>query len=833
MRSSFGVKVTAALCIGLGMIIVLGLLGYRSMHEFYQSDREVQRLLAVRTLLEAIRLDVEHAEMVQLRFQLTGNPADRDEFQAMTNRVRATIDEASKMLVAPDQKDRLKALERTASDRFQVLAEAIRLRGPDGAAMAMLFGRRGVETGRGIATIVDEIGEHERQMAKAEQERVATNAELMSRITFGGASLAILLLVWVIFVIIRYERDRRRAEGELRGAQERLALALEGSHSAVWDWNLVRNEIYLSAGWSQMLGAPAHETTVTPADLLQLVHPQERDRLQQVVQDALKGVTADYREEHRVRRVVGDWIWILSRGKVVRRDQQGRAVRIAGTNQDISDRKRAELALKEHDERLGLALETAGMASWNWDVASDEISWEDNPGRLLGPMPGGGYSSLRDVVHPEDLVHFIRELDALARTGAAYRDEFRITRTDGRVCWVLARGRAERDSNGKPTRVIGVAQDISESKEAEHALRASEGQMRLITNSVPAVIVYQDTGERIRFCNQMMAKMVGLRPEDAIGRPLREVLGEEVYRKIGPYVRRALAGEEVHFERTQITPTGQMELSVNYVPRRDERGEVEGFYSLATDITELKRLDRMKSEFVSTVSHELRTPLTSIRGSLGVLAGGVAGPLPDKARGFIDIAMNNCERLIRLINDILDMEKIESGKMTFQLRVLDLMELVAQVVKANEGFAAQHKVRLRIVAERPGAKVHADGDRLAQVLTNFISNACKFSTADSSVDIAVSAEGKRIRVGVADHGPGISEEFRKRIFQKFSQADSSDVRQKGGTGLGLSISKAIVEGLGGEIGFETEPAKGATFYFLLPEWHEAVATPAEVAKRNG
>jgi len=348
---------------------------------------------------------------------------------------------------------------------------------------------------------------------------------------------------------------------------------------------------------------------------------------------------------------------------------------------------------------------------------------------------------------------------------------------------------------------------------------------------VPAFISYADADERLRFCNKALATFVGAQPKDLIGRPLRELYGEEVYRTLQPYAQRALAGERVQFQRRQARRDGGViDLDVTYIPRRGPLGEVEGFYALLTDITELKRLDRMKSEFVSTVSHELRTPLTSIRGSLGILAGGVAGPLSDKVRSFIDIAKDNCERLIRLINDILDMEKIESGKMTFQLQVIDLMELIERTLKANEGYATQHGVRLQIVSPLPGAKVHADSDRLAQVLTNLVSNACKFSAAQASVDIAVSELDGRFRVDIIDHGPGISDTFRARIFQKFSQEDSSDMRQKGGTGLGLSISKAIVTGLGGEIGFETEVGKGSTFYFYLPQWHEPGAPPAARAR---
>ena len=827
MATSFSVKVTTAVALSLVVWLALGLIAILSIEEFYSASRALKRMQTVHGHIDAILQDTERAEVVQYRFQLTGDPAASEEFSAMTHRVRGAIGDLGELLAEPEQKERLGQLDRVIADRFKVLAEAIRLRGSGTAAMALLFNERSMDSGTVIHRIAETIAEHDRQMIKAKEEQVLAKATAATWITFFANALAVIVLVWVVIVIRRYEKDRQRVEGELRRAQGRLTLALEASNSAVWDWDLAKDQIYLSAGWSQMLGAPAQESTIAPAALLELVHPDDLEQVRKMVRDTLKGVTADYHEEHRVRRTDGQWIWILSHGRVVQQDPGGRPQRMAGTNLDVTERKRIELALREHDQQLRLAMETAGMAGWRWEVASDEFTWLDTPEHLAGPVPAGGYSSLLDMVHPEDLVHFIRALNDVARGGEVYRDEVRITRGDGRVAWVLVRGRPEREADGKVTQVIGVAQDISEIKEAEQGLRASERQMRLVTNAVPAVISYQDAGERIRFCNQQMSKMLGLRQEEITGRSLRELFGEQAYQQFRPFILRALSGEDVHFERIHQSPRGPVDLSVTYVSRRNEMGEVEGFYTLATDVSDLKRLDRMKSEFVSTVSHELRTPLTSIRGSLGVLAGGIAGPLPDKARGFIDIAKNNCERLIRLINDILDMEKIESGKMTFQLRVFDLMELIEQVVKANEGFAAQHKVRLQVRAARPGPRVNADSDRLAQVLTNFISNACKFSPADSSVEVSVSAEGERLRVAVTDHGPGISEEFQKRIFQKFSQADSSDVRKMGGSGLGLSISKAIVEGLGGEVGFSTEAGKGSTFYFLLPELHEPSQMPAK------
>lgn len=235
------------------------------------------------------------------------------------------------------------------------------------------------------------------------------------------------------------------------------------------------------------------------------------------------------------------------------------------------------------------------------------------------------------------------------------------------------------------------------------------------------------------------------------------------------------------------------------------------------DIKQQKESDRMKSEFISTVSHELRTPLTSIYGALGLILSGAAGEISDNAKDLIDIANNNSSRLINLINDILDIEKIEAGKMKFNIDVLEIMSIVEQTIKDNDAYAQKYNVKYELIESLPEAKIKADKDRLIQVITNLLSNAAKFSSKDSSVKISVLRLDKSIRVTVTDKGPGIPEEFQSQIFQKFAQADSSDSRQKGGTGLGLNICKAIIEKMGGNIGFETKINKGATFYFDLPE----------------
>lgn len=266
-------------------------------------------------------------------------------------------------------------------------------------------------------------------------------------------------------------------------------------------------------------------------------------------------------------------------------------------------------------------------------------------------------------------------------------------------------------------------------------------------------------------------------------------------------------------------------LEYSSIPQRIGKTIVGRVWSY-TDITERQKIERLKNEFVSMVSHELRTPLTSIRGSLSLIVGGVVGEIPLQAKSLIEIAYKNSERLVLLINDILDIEKIESGKMDFNLQPIELIPLVENALEANRAYGQQFGVNFQLDSPgMQGIKVNADSDRLIQVLTNLLSNATKFSPRGETVVITVTVQSDPsnlqpywVRVEVCDRGPGIPEDFRSKIFQKFAQADSSDTRQKGGTGLGLSISRLIIEKLGGQMGFETELNVGTTFYFTLPIW---------------
>jgi signal transduction histidine kinase len=258
------------------------------------------------------------------------------------------------------------------------------------------------------------------------------------------------------------------------------------------------------------------------------------------------------------------------------------------------------------------------------------------------------------------------------------------------------------------------------------------------------------------------------------------------------------------------------------------KGQIEtrGLLRALRYANERKRLERLKDEFVATVSHELRTPLTSMSGSLGLLMGTMAGDLPVATRRLLAVAHKNSQRLVRLVNDILDIEKMQSGGAVFNFGRVDVRSLVEEAIEGNRGLAEGYGVRIRLEGALAVSDVRADPDRLAQVVANLLSNALKFSPAQDEVVVAIEEATDVVRISVRDHGAGISVDFKPHIFERFAQADATNTRQKGGTGLGLSIVKQIVDRFGGETGFTDAPGGGTVFHVELPCWGQFDAAKA-------
>ena len=380
-----------------------------------------------------------------------------------------------------------------------------------------------------------------------------------------------------------------------------------------------------------------------------------------------------------------------------------------------------------------------------------------------------------------------------------------ITRLDAQLL-ALVRARMEADEHSRAR------------EQQQQELLLLNDRLRLAIQAGKAGIFEWNIGANEIACDSQIRELYDLRDESPFSYEVwRQRVHPQDLARVEAGLNCALQSRDSFNEEFRVVWNDGTERYVKSaaVVQRDAEGRPTRVVGLNSDITELKRVDRMKSEFVSMVSHELRTPLTSIRAALGLIASGGVGAVTPKAQNLLQLANRNAERLGVLIDDMLDIEKIESGKLRFDLAPQPLHPIVEQALAVNAAYASAHKVSLQLAAGATEAVVAVDANRLLQVMTNLLSNAVKFSGAGSNVDVTVLADMTRATIEVRDYGRGIAPEFQAKVFTKFSQSDSSDTRSKGGSGLGLAISKALVERMNGHIGFRTSDA-GTSFFVELP-----------------
>ena len=348
----------------------------------------------------------------------------------------------------------------------------------------------------------------------------------------------------------------------------------------------------------------------------------------------------------------------------------------------------------------------------------------------------------------------------------------------------------------------------------EKALKESEEKYHLIFDSAPLGVIHYDNTGIIREFNERFAYIIGEEKDKLVNLSLLNDTHDPNLRQA---ILNTLRGKYGQYEGKSNALAGDKDKDIRLYCRaiQAEDNEILGGVAIMEDITEDKKVERLKSEFVSTVSHELRTPLTAIRGAVGLLNEGVMGDLSNEARKLTEISEVNTKRLLMLIDDILDISKIELGELSYDFQLIDVRIFLEEVVRVMETYARQHNVKLVLKRYCNGVFINGDHDRLMQVMYNLLSNAVKFSPEDRKVIISMECVDEGVKISVADSGPGIPKEFQKVIFDRFTQVDSSDSRRTGGTGLGLSITKALVEKHHGRIDFETG-VDGTTFYIILP-----------------
>jgi PAS domain S-box-containing protein len=420
-----------------------------------------------------------------------------------------------------------------------------------------------------------------------------------------------------------------------------------------------------------------------------------------------------------------------------------------------------------------------------------------------------------DRVHPDDVERIF--------TGTAkvferefYSHEYRFRRADGTYCWLLAQLRLMRDDAGKPTEILGYLLDISDRKRTEATLQEAERRWRSLLENVQLLVVGLDRMGNVEYVNPFFLSLTGYTQAEVLGKNWFEnFLPPSHQQQVNTVFHEVLQDNfHPHYTNPILTKSGEERfIAWNNTLLRDTDGNIIGTTSIGEDITQRQTVERIKNEFISIVSHELRTPLTAIRGSLGLLATGIYDKKPEKAKRMVEIALIDSDRLVRLVNDILDLERLDSGKVTLVKEVCEAADLMQQAVDGVRAIADSAAITLCVYPV--SAQVCAAPDSIIQTLTNLLSNAIKFSPPNTTITLTAQPQSDHVLFQVKDQGRGIPADKLEAIFGRFQQIDVSDSRSKGGTGLGLAICQSIVQQHGGHIWAESTLGEGSTFYFTL------------------
>jgi two-component system sensor histidine kinase VicK len=491
------------------------------------------------------------------------------------------------------------------------------------------------------------------------------------------------------------------------------------------------------------------------------------------------------------------------------------------SGQDVTEQRNMERALLSSEERyretVGNSLGFVFTCTMDGRLTSLNAFTAETLGYRAEALIGRAFADLLDagdVKTFEDCLHTLE-------TKEEWQGALSLRRSDGIYRRIAFRSRRMELPGERPF-ILNHGMDVTEQHEAEEALHLLTRQRELILDTVGDGIYGIDLDGRVTFVNQAAARALGFTPEELAGRDMHEIIhhthldGTPYSRANSPILHGMRRCETIRMTDEVFWRRDGTMIPVEYTATPlIEDGQISGMVVAFQDISERRRLERMKDEFISTVSHELRTPLTSLRASLGLVASGSLDRRPEKQRQMIEMAIGNCDRLVRLVNDILDFESGERGKLTLLKERVEPVDLLRRA--ADVAYAEATRMHIGFHFETEPAPVWADEERILQVLNELVSNALKFSPPDTVIRMAAHPFGaSEVCFTVEDHGRGIAAEKLDRIFERFQQGDASDSRALGGTGLGLALCRSIVEQHGGRIWAESTPGQGSRFHFTLP-----------------
>lgn len=500
------------------------------------------------------------------------------------------------------------------------------------------------------------------------------------------------------------------------------------------------------------------------------------------------------------------------------------------SGQDVTDQRQVEMALHSSEARYREVVENSLGFVFTCSLEGRLTSLNAFTAETLGyrteNLTGRFVSELLDAAGPAT---FQECLDAL-KTQEEWQGSLTLRRSDGVYRRIACRGRRLQLTGERPFILI-QGTDVTEQHEAEQALHVATRQRELILESVDDGIYGIDLEGRLTFINHAGAQALGYTPESLTGRDLHEVIhhshsdGTPYSKSTSPILQALRRCESIRMRDEVFWRKDGSSFPVEYSANPLlEDGHISGMVIAFQDVSERRRLERMKDEFISTVSHELRTPLTSLRASLGLISSGALDKRPERQRQMVDMAIGNCDRLIRLVNDILDFEKVEKGNLSLYLEPVEALVLLRRAADVASASASQSHITIRV--ESAAVRVMADEERVLQVLNELVTNALKFSPPDTTIRLSAQPLGEspagatsgpgEVCFTVEDQGRGIAPEKLDRIFERFQQGDASDSRALGGTGLGLALCRSIIEQHGGRIWAESTVGQGSRFHFTIP-----------------
>jgi PAS domain S-box-containing protein len=525
------------------------------------------------------------------------------------------------------------------------------------------------------------------------------------------------------------------------------------------------------------------------------------------------------------------------------RDEAGRVRGFVVLVTDVSEMRSAERALRDGEHMLAESQATAHVGSW--EATLDDVPtiralrWSDETYRIFGYEPRGVRVDLGlfvSAVHPDDRALIQFDWSGGPERGDRVERELRIVRPDGGMRVIHAWAAVERDAAGRASRLRGTCQDVTERKLAELEIRQTREQLQLVVDATPAMIARYDRAVRLVWANSAYAARIGKKPEELVGKHLREIVGEPAVVPLQRQMARVLAGETVEMEAEIPYPTlGRRWMHFVAAPTFDAHGAPDGCVAIITDDThrrqierereraleELREVDRRKDEFLAMLSHELRNPLAPILTAVEVLR--LTDPADAQtAAAFRAVIERQVAHMKRLLDDLLDVSRVSQGKIELRRKVVDLRSIVQRAVEVSGPLMEEKGQRLGVTAPGASILVDADQERLVQVFGNLLNNAAKYSEPGGSIEVELAVEGDAAVVRVRDHGVGMSPDLLERAFDLFVQDARSLDRAQGGMGIGLTMVRSLVKMHGGSVqAFSEGPGRGCEMVVRLPSVGEA------------